>query len=277
LDSLRPARERDEPPWEWRKRPPQPVVFKPLDRIGEERVHLHLEHPFIQRILSRFRAQGYSAQDLSRVTVIPNPYDAIVRVIAFGRVSLFGPGAARLHDELVSVAAQWLESKGTGHLKPFADEADRQALKTLEQLLQSLPQLGQVPSSIQSHLVQSAPFDFAALWPAVKDEAEDRAHRATQLLTQRGHAEAEALKQILIGQRATIERTLRGQQLDLFAELSPDEKKQWENDKEHMQTRLASIERELETEPRDIQTLYQVSLQRLEPVGLVYLWPTTRM
>src|SRR5690606_27837259 len=92
-DSLRPPRERDEAPWEWRKRPPQPVVFRPLDRIGEERVHLHLEHPFIQRILTRFRSQGYSAQDLSRVTVVPNPRDAIVRVIAFGRVSLFGPGA----------------------------------------------------------------------------------------------------------------------------------------------------------------------------------------
>src|SRR5690606_7471194 len=104
LDSLRPPRERDEAPWDWRKRAPQPVVFRPLERIGEERVHLHLEHPFIQRILTRFRSQGYSAQDLSRVTVVPNPRDAIVRVIAFGRVSLFGSGAARLHDEIVSVA-----------------------------------------------------------------------------------------------------------------------------------------------------------------------------
>ena len=32
--------------------------------------------------------------------------DNLIRVIAFGRLSLFGRGAARLHDQLVSVAAQ---------------------------------------------------------------------------------------------------------------------------------------------------------------------------
>ncbi len=277
LDSLRPPRERDEPPWEWRKRPPQPVVFRPLDRIGEERVHLHLEHPFIQRILTRFRSQGYSAQDLSRVTVVPNPHDAVTRVIAFGRVSLFGPGAARLHDELVSVAAPWLEAKGKGHLKPFAEDADRRALQTLEQLFQESSKLGEVPQEIQQRLIESAPADFAALWSAVKDEAEDRAHRATQQLTDRGHTEAEALRAILEAQKKTISQTLEGQQTELFKELAPDELKQWQNDKDHMQKRLESIEHELQSEPKEIEALYKVSLQRLEPVGLVYLWPETRM
>lgn len=277
LDSLRPPRERDEPPWEWRKRPPQPVVFRPLDRIGEERVHLHLEHPFIQRILSRFRSQGYSAQDLSRVTVVPNPHDAVTRVIAFGRVSLFGPGAARLHDELISVAAPWLEAQGKGHLKPFAEDADRRALQTLEALFQDSAKLGEVPHEIQARLLKSAPEDFAALWSAVKDEAEDRAHRATQQLTDRGRTEAEALRNILETQRKAISRALEGQQIELFKDLAPDELKQWENDKEHMQKRLTAIEQELRTEPADIEALYKVSLKRLEPVGLVYLWPETRM
>lgn len=277
LDSLRPARERDEEPWEWRKRPPQPVVFRPLEAMGEDRVHLHLEHPFVQRILARFRSQGYSAQDLSRVTVVPNPHDNIARVIVFGRVSLFGPGAARLHDELVSVAAQWLESKGAGHLRPFADEADRRAIETLEGLFHEAPRLASVPEAIQQRLAQTAAGDFAQLWSHVKDEADSRAHAAEQKLTQRGGTEAESLRQILRVQRAAIVRALEGQQLDLFGELSVDEKKQWENEKEHMKGRLVAIERELETEPAEIEALYQVSLQRLEPVGLVYLWPTTRM
>lgn len=277
LDSLRPPREQDESLWDWQKRPPQPVVFRPLDRIGEERVHLHLEHPFIQRILSRFRSQGYSARDLSRVTVVPNPRDAIVRVVAFGRVSLFGPGAARLHDELVSVAAQWLEAKGPGHLRPFSDQADRRAVETLEQLFRESAGLGEVPAAIQLRLAEAAAGDFAALWPAVKVESEERAHRATQQLAERGHIEAEGLRQILATQRAAIERTLAAQQLELFAEFSPEEKKQWENDKQHLQGRLKAIEHELDTEPADIEALYQVSLKRLEPIGLVYLWPTTRM
>lgn len=277
LDSLRPPRERDEEPWEWRRRPPQPVVFRPLEAMGEERVHLHLEHPFVQRILARFRSQGYSAQDLSRVTVVPNPHDNIARVIVFGRVSLFGPGAARLHDELVSVAAQWLESKGAGHLRPFADEADRRAIETLEALFHEAPRLASVPEAIQQRLAQTAAADFAQLWSHVKDEADSRAHAAEQKLTQRGAAEAQSLRQILHVQREAIVRALEGRQLDLFGELSVDEKKQWENEKEHMKGRLVAIERELETEPAEIEALYQVSLQRLEPVGLVYLWPTTRM
>src|SRR5690606_13941119 len=113
LDSLRPPRARDEDFFDWRRCPPQPVTFEPLDRMGDERVHLHLEHPFVQRILTRFSSQGFGAHDLSRVTVIPSADDSIARVIVFGRLSLFGSGAARLHDRLVSVAAQWLESKGT--------------------------------------------------------------------------------------------------------------------------------------------------------------------
>lgn len=277
LDSLRPPKERDETWWDWRKRSPQPVVFRPLERMGETRVHLHLEHPFIQRILSRFRAQGYSAHDLSRVTVVPNEKDNVARVIAFGRVSLFGPGAARLHDELVSVAAAWTETKGDNHLRPFAEQADRRALETLEELFQAAPRLGDVPTEINQRLAASAPGDFAALWTHIKSEAESRAHEAIRQLGERGRSEAEALRKILTAQRATIARTLAGQQLDLFGVLSEDEKKQWHSDREHMQQRLVSIESELLTEPKEVEGLYRVTLQRLEPIGLVYLWPTTRM
>jgi hypothetical protein len=43
-----------------------------------------------------------------------------------------------------------------------------------------------------------------------------------------------------------------------------------------MNARLSEIDGEIETQPRDIEGLYQVMLRRLEPVGLVYLWPSTR-
>ena len=35
------------------------------------------------------------------------------------------------------------------------------------------------------------------------------------------------------------------------------------------------IERELRTEPDRIRALYSVQAERIEPVGLVYLWPVT--
>jgi superfamily II DNA or RNA helicase len=278
LDALRPARERDEDFFEWRRRPPQPVVFRPLDRIGDERVHLHLEHPLVQRVLSRFVAQGFGAHDLTRVTVVPSTEDAIARVIVFGRLSLFGAGAARLHDRLVSVAAQWLESKGVGHLRPFADDADRRALERLDALLERSRELPEVPAPIRQRLAASAAADFAALWPSVTDEADARAHEAEQQLTERGATEARALAGILDRQRELIRKTLGDRrQLGLFEGASPDEQKQWESERDHLEQRLTRIDAELEREPRDIEALYRVSLKRLAPVGLVYLWPATRM
>ena len=39
--------------------------------------------------------------------------------------------------------------------------------------------------------------------------------------------------------------------------------------------RLTAIDGELATEPERIRNLYQVKASRIEPVGLVYLWPVT--
>ena len=43
-----------------------------------------------------------------------------------------------------------------------------------------------------------------------------------------------------------------------------------------MERRLQAIDREIKEEPEDLKSLYQVSLRRLQPVGLVVLWPRTR-
>jgi hypothetical protein len=40
-----------------------------------------------------------------------------------------------------------------------------------------------------------------------------------------------------------------------------------------MQERLKEIATEREREPARIETLYEVALRRVSPVGLVYLWP----
>ena len=110
----------------------------------------------MQRVLGRFLSQGYSAHDLSRVTVVRTRHDSLVRVIAFGRLSLFGPGATRLHDKLVSVAARWIEGKES-ELKPFAEEADRKAVELLEQVLTESPTLEGVSASVQAKLLSLAP------------------------------------------------------------------------------------------------------------------------
>lgn len=103
LDSLRSPRKKDQKIWEWREENPiLPVVFEAPQLIDDTCVHLHLEHRVVQRLLGRFRAQGFVYDDLARACVGQTD-DAIRRVILIGRLSLYGPNASRLHDELVMV------------------------------------------------------------------------------------------------------------------------------------------------------------------------------
>jgi hypothetical protein len=52
---------------DWRREAPiRPVTFKDAGVLTEETVHLHLEQRVAQRLLARFRAQGFVYHDLSR-------------------------------------------------------------------------------------------------------------------------------------------------------------------------------------------------------------------
>ena len=60
--------------------------------------------------------------------------------------------------------------------------------------------------------------------------------------------------------------------MDLFAE---EERKQLRLDGASRRKRLGEIAGEIEKEPQRVQQSYKVAAHRLEPVGLVYLWPVT--
>lgn len=278
LDTLRPPRGRDEPFWDWRKKQPQPVLFEPPPKMNSALVHLHLEHPFVQRILGRFRAQGYSAHDLSRVTVVRNKHDHLVRVIAFGRLSLFGHGATRLHDELISIAARWLE--GTEEpLRPFAEDADRKAVELLEQIFAESPGLDGISPVVQGKVVNEAPRLFGELWPRVREEADAKGKDAIDALRRRGNEEKDALGAILARQHTAIEQELRDRkerQLGLFETWDAREVRQYQLDTEYLEGRAGDLARERDTEPEQLSKFYEVVRTRLEPVGLVCLWPATR-
>ena len=284
LDHLRPPRQRDEAPWEWRKQAPRPVTFEPPATMAEDCVHLHLAHPLVQRVLGRFLAQGYSSHDLSRVTVLQNRHDALVRVIAFGRLSLFGRGATRLHDEVLSVAARWVEGQP---LRPFAEEGDRRAITLLEQTLAQAPRLERIPKRVQARVTAAAADLFGQLWPSLREEADARAVASEELLKARGRGEADALRSLLDRQKAAIKRRMRQTQPPQppqppqqaqrsFSASEREEQRQLEADLRHMQGRLENLARERDTEPGEIETLYAVALKRLSPVGLVVLWPKER-
>jgi len=120
IDTLRAPRNRDQKPWKWhRESPIRPVVFHDTGTMDQDVVHLHLEHRVVQRLLGRFTAQGFVLHDLSRAC-LSHSKDAIPRVILMGRLCLYGPRAARLHEELVPVTARWIELSQRKHsLSPY--------------------------------------------------------------------------------------------------------------------------------------------------------------
>ncbi|MDA7858632.1 DISARM system SNF2-like helicase DrmD [Mariniblastus sp.] len=279
VDSVRVPRGRDEYFGDWRAKDPLPVLFEPPPRMNSAAAQLHLSHPFVRRILSRFLSQGYSAHDLNRVTILGSN-DRLIRVIAFGRLSLFGRGATRLHDQLVSVAARWVESS-EDPLKPFAEAADRRAIESLEEVLAESPTLDGISDAVRQKVTAAAPKLFEQLWSHIEAEADARAQEALLELERRGLEESDQLREILNRQQDAIEEKLNLKSGQLFLDLKDEdltkgEIRQKELDRNHMEKRLDDIKREILEEPEDLRSLYQVSLRRLQPVGFVVLWPKAR-
>ena len=63
---------------------------------------MHLEHRVAQRLLGRFTSQGLIHHDLSKACLTIGQA-SVARVILLGRLSVYGPGAARLHEEIVPI------------------------------------------------------------------------------------------------------------------------------------------------------------------------------
>lgn len=276
LDSLRSPRKQDQKLAEWRREAPiRPVVFEDAGVLSEDAVHLHLDQRVAQRLLARFRSQGFIHHDLSRACLAQSA-DAVTRVVLLGRLSLYGRGAERLHEELVPLAARWVDpSQRKGPLTAYAREAEA---KTLELLEKSIAESAHhTPNDvIQSRLLASATRDISELLPQLEPRAKELAAIAVERLYQRGEREAADLHETLQRQRDRVRQELirtesEFQQLTLG--FDEDEKRQLDANMRSWRVRLDQFDRELNQEPQRIQDFYEVRAQRIEPVGLVYLWP----
>ena len=276
LDTLRAPRKTHQKLAEWRREAPiRPVVFEDAGVLTDDTVHLHLEQRMAQRLLARFRAQGFVHHDLSRACLV-QATDSIPRVVLLGRLCLFGRRAERLHEVLVPVAARWIEpSRRTGPLRAYAEEAEARTLERLESALQKARAPG---DTIHRRLLESAARDIEDLLPQLEERAELVAESAAERLRGRGEREQRQLRETLEGQRERVEAELRrheGGGIQLVIEFSEEEKRQRQADIASWRTRLAQFDRDLETEPDRIRAFYEVRARRVEPIGLVYLWPDT--
>ena len=188
---------------DWRRVAPiRPVIFEDSGVLSEDTVHLHLEQRVAQRLLARFRAQGFIHHDLSRACLAQTK-DSIPRVVLLGRLSLYGRRAERLHEELVPVAARWTEpALRREPLRAYAREAE---VRTLALLDESLGSGGPAPNEVvQRRLLDAAPRDIEELKRHLEPRAEESARTAAEALRERGEREAKLLSETLERQRGRV-------------------------------------------------------------------------
>lgn len=131
------------------------------------------------------------------------------------------------------------------------------------------------PREVVDKLLGGVAKDLAALRPALEERARAAVKEAKKDLAERASRESEALKDLLTAQRDRIRRaaaTKDSDQLELDL-ADPNERRQRAADRRHWEKRLQDLERELVEEPKRVAESYTVRAQRLELVGIVYLWP----
>ncbi len=275
LDDLRiRRRKRSESLKDWRANAPlRAVSFKPAmmeDGVDVEGVlQLHLEHRLVRRLLSRFLSQGFTS-GLSRASVVTGP-GAQPRVVLLGRLALYGLGAARLHEEILLVTAAWTEADhGRTPLKPFG--VVREAA-TLDQLDQAFRSPREPAAQIVDRIRKWAVHDAADLEPELGRRAEARKVEAERDLAVVGEAEAKAIRRLLEDQRARVAKAdaePEDMQLTLFEDTEAEQRRR---DRRRWKAKLEKLAKDIDSEPAQVRAGYNVVADRLETIGLVYLWP----
>ena len=279
LDTLRALPDDGRRDFEWRKTSPvRPVCFTAPEGIDDDVVQLHLEHRVAQRLLGRFLSQGFVHHDLSRACLAQTE-DAVPRIVLLGRLSLYGRGAVRLHEELLPIAARWIEPERRAKgLTPYARDTEARTLELLEKsLLPSTDVSGTVPPVVRAQLLGSIAQDIADLLPYLENRGQLARDEAEKRLRNRGRIEADSLTDILEDQRRRVAEALgKPIQLTLDLDLTPKEEiRQAESNRRYWERWLDTVDQELRQEPVRIAEFYTPTSHRIEPVGIAYLWPVT--
>lgn len=255
----------------WRRQAPlRPVVFADTGTLGAEVVHLHLEHRIVQRLLGRFRSQGFLHHDLARATAVLVE-EAEPRVLLLGRLGLYGQSAARLHEEILLVAAPWVAPLvRKGKLRGLGQDHHDALVRQMDDGLAR----GERPhQDREDDLARGAERDAAELLPLLIQRGESAARRAEEELGKRAAREAADIVKVLEAQRARLQKHHDSPQQELaFGDLA---RRQMASERAFWATRLRTIDAEITAEPQRIAAAYQVQAKRLDPLGLVYLWPKT--
>lgn len=291
FDELRPGRPgspRERASWR-STTPVRGLVFEP-PRLAEgvpepqDVVQLHLEHRLVKRLISRFASQGFRAS-VGRITAVATNV-AQPRVVLIGRLALFGPDARRLHEEIIPITAAWRDNgRHKTALSPYKEDGEATTIEQLDRALRE----GQAPSiDVIDRLRASVERDIANLRPHLEARALNSEDAAKADLVENGRREASAMAELLQRQIDKVREAMRAKlppppaQIDLFGppaeemrQQAEKEMRQFEADRRSWDDKLVRLQAELESEPSEIRYGYEVKARQLEPLGLVYLWPSS--
>lgn len=269
LDTLRPPRKRNQKTGEWRSETQfRPIVFQDQENITDEKVHLHLEHRLVKRLLNKFSAQGFVQDGLNRVCVIPCKVKT-PRAVLLTRLLFFSKnGAGRLHEEIIPISAEWTTKDRSKGIRIFKEVGEESSLNYLQKALlqESFPE---VDSKIVKDFIQE---DFNDLSSDIIQKLKDRVYEVANALGKRAESEANSLKKLLEDQ---LYRINHGQQeLDFdYETATPRGKKQKELEENAKREKAKRLVVEIEKAPEKVKALYDYHAPRVEKLGLVYLWP----
>jgi hypothetical protein len=309
LNSLRRPRRRGEAFGEWFARCPiRPIVFEEADVTATvnsdaasrvEPVHMHLEHRISQRLLGRFQSQGFMYNDLSRACLAETK-GSIPLVYLLGRLCLFGHQATRLHEDMIAVCAEWIRPEiRNGGLRPVDPQSlpEVEFMRRLDEALLG-GETGRISEIKRQELLATADHDIRELQFYLEKKANELETKVRKDPVRAGETEAENTRKLLEYQDQRIDKELerrereesaaRTKNLEREAKASPtlfaiegetpplyDDRARRERafEKRAMEKRKKDIVREIQEEPDRIRARFEVQTVRLEPVGIVYLWP----
>ena len=234
----------------------------------------------VKRLLNRFLMRGFQSDVLSRAAVLGTSDDT-AKLIVLARLSLYGHGAARLHDEVLAVVAEWDPADPSRRLRKLSDAKSQRALEDLEA---SLQQRLEAPEGITAVLKGHLSADVDQLREALDQLVAQRREDAAGELGKRADEEAARFIQVLEEQRQRIlssRSRVRQNPDQLLLELGdiPDAeelkavRRQVADNWRYWEQRLASIDTDLKREPERIRRTFALQTYRVEPAGAIYLWP----
>ena len=270
--------ERPYPPsdrWTWRRRSRlRPLRFRALPVADEEAVHMHLEHRVAQRLLGQLSAQTFTRDAMARATVLTTRRGGD-RVVLLGRLVLFGPRGARLHDEVLFRVAEWTgaSSEGREALQPLDTKAAQNALRDLQGALAAPSDEG-VSEFQRRRFLGSLAADVAQLRGPLQIDALSQSEAIAHKLQRLGKERADELLVLLTRQQEALGVKLAGPtQLSLLDQkgFSEADRKAYQSIVSGWRQRQDALATEILKAPPAVQAEYAVKHTHFELLGIVYL------